>query len=183
MTLFRTLRLESYMKIIFSILCLLSLVACNYKGDGIGWNADVNYYDAELPLQLPASAEKTLTPKTQWTDFVYQMPRLGWVSVPQKLEVTLGNASNHHAQVEIGPNICLYKGGSTYGEVVASNDPVELAAGSKYGLLGCLDKSGVLHYGAFEFLIGRDEVIRVHIIDADPASEQVRVETLFYLHQ
>lgn len=143
----------------------------------------VEHERGALPAKITAHSSKHHVTPNAWIDFSYKMPKDGWVSVPQVLFVLQGNAGDKPATVKLGKNTCLFRGGANISQPLLSSDQVEIDLGQKYLLEGCLDESGSVVYGAFEFQLKKGEVVSIHLDEGDSSHFITKIETNFYLHE
>lgn len=188
------------------VVVLLALAACSFEGgrsstvtgdaglDGPPPRRDGPAVDRDAPVTGPDAAiapspdapdgctvielvaMKEYIPPSSTTDGVYTVAVPTPISLPDQLDVTMGNAGNHCAELALkraSDNAtirCRYRGGAN---VAHPFTPVEIAAGKRYVFDGCTQGAACpVRNGTLEPLAVGDEVtiveeLRLHISNGD----------------
>lgn len=92
---------------------------------------------------LILNATKTYHPSSSMTD-IKHLEESREVIIPNKLNVTFGNAGNYYAFLEIDDIVCYYKGGSIFSYPLQMAVQSEIDKGNQYVFDYCSDSFGLL---------------------------------------
>lgn len=159
------------------LLIALFLVSCGQSKKYTGKDQVNDFVTDSEYLELLAT--KTYHPSTSKTH-EQQLAGSKQAVIPNKIQVTSGNAGNYYSILSFDNIDCYYKGGSKYSYPLQMGSEEEISKGEEYILDFCRDSESALEYKAGDKLIVNDKLsLSIHNGDSTvPTSINVSVELI-----